>query len=70
VELHERLLHERPGLLNRVIFVTGDMMSDDIALFLKSTWCLVLQKPFEFAQLRDLMTRLMDDGAASGALAS
>lgn len=70
VELHERLLHERPRLLNRVIFVTGDMMSDEAALFLESTRCHVLQKPFEFGQLRDLMTRLMDDGATSGALAS
>jgi CheY-like chemotaxis protein len=70
IGLHERLLQERPDLMNRVIFVTGDMMSEDMALFLESTSCLVLQKPFEFAQIRDLMTRLMDDGATSEALTS
>ena len=70
VGLHERLQHERPDLLSRMIFVTGDSMSEDVALFLESTWCLVLQKPFEFAQLQDLMVRLMDDGATPEALAS
>jgi CheY-like chemotaxis protein len=70
VGLHDRLMRERPNLLNRVIFVTGDVMSDDVALFLQSTWCLVLQKPFEFAQLQQLMKHLMDDGATSEAIAS
>jgi DNA-binding response OmpR family regulator len=70
VGMHQRLAQERPDLLSRIIFVTGDLVSEDVALFLESTWCLVLQKPFEFAQLQDLMTRLMDDGATSEALAS
>ena len=70
VGLHARLQRERPDLLNRIIFVTGDLASDDVALFLESTWCIVLQKPFEFAQLQDLMMRLMDDGATPEALAS
>ena len=70
VGLHERLQEERPDLLSRIIFVTGDLASGDVARFLESTRCLVLQKPFEFGQLQRLMTRLMDDGATSEVLAS
>lgn len=57
-ELHDTLQRERPGLLARVIFSTGDVSAPDAARFVERTRCTVLEKPFELAHLAALAERL------------
>ncbi|MEO6066879.1 MAG: ATP-binding protein [Gemmatimonadota bacterium] len=51
IELHERLTDQRPGVLSRFIFATGDTASPETAAFLARVDRPVLEKPFELAQL-------------------
>jgi nitrogen-specific signal transduction histidine kinase len=51
IELHARLLDQRPGVLGRFIFATGDTASPETAAFLARVDRPVLEKPFELAQL-------------------
>lgn len=59
IELHARIERERPELLARLILSTGDSVSPDAAAFLKRSSCPVLSKPFELAELRALVARLV-----------
>ena len=59
IDLYERLRLERPAVLSRLIFSTGDVVSEDAAAFVEATRCTVLQKPFELAALRDLVERVV-----------
>ena len=52
IELHDRLKTVEPDVLPRLIFSTGDIVSDEAANFVRTSSCLVLQKPFELAALR------------------
>ena len=51
IELHERLAAERPGVLGRIVYATGDTASPETAAFLARVERPVLEKPFELAQL-------------------
>ena len=57
-ELHDALARERPQLLPRCVFSTGDVTAPDTARFLQRTHCKVLEKPFELARLADLVESL------------
>jgi CheY-like chemotaxis protein len=57
-ELHDRLADERPDLLSRLVFSTGDLVSPDAAAFVARTDCAVLEKPFQFANLDALIERV------------
>ncbi len=59
IEMYYRLQREQPSLLRRLIFSTGDLVSDDAAAFVRSTGCVVLQKPFELAALRTKVEQLL-----------
>ncbi len=56
-ELHDRLAQERPALLDRFIFVAGDVTSPEIAAFVQRTTRPVILKPFELAALADLIEK-------------
>jgi DNA-binding NtrC family response regulator len=58
IELHDKLLADRPEILSRMIFSTGDTASHEAAEFLGRTRCRVLQKPFELAALAELAEQL------------
>jgi len=58
IELHRRLRAERPHLLRRLLFSTGDLASPEAARFLGETSCPVLEKPFEFEVLAATAARL------------
>lgn len=58
IDLYERLRLERPEMLHRLIFSTGDLVSEDAAAFVEATRCTVLQKPFELSALRELAERM------------
>jgi signal transduction histidine kinase/ActR/RegA family two-component response regulator len=51
IELHTRLLEQRPGVIDRIIFATGDTASPETAAFLARVERPVLEKPFELSQL-------------------
>ena len=63
MELHARLSAQRPALLDRLILSTGDSVSPEASEFLRRSACPVLNKPFELAELRALVGRMV--GAAS-----
>jgi len=63
IDLYARLERERPDLLRRLILFTGDSVSPDAAAFLQRSACPVLNKPFELAELRALVSRICDASA-------
>jgi CheY-like chemotaxis protein len=63
IDLYERLRLERPEVLARLIFSTGDVVSEDAAAFVEATRCTILQKPFELAVLRELVERVARAGS-------
>ena len=60
-EFLERLRRDRPDLVPRVVFSTGDTFAPDTAAFLKESGVPTVIKPFDFAMLerviRDVVTR-------------
>jgi CheY-like chemotaxis protein len=59
IELYDRLKATQPRILQRLIFSTGDIVSEEAAAFVRSTDCVVLQKPFELATLRATIERVL-----------
>ncbi|MGQ0647066.1 MAG: response regulator [Gemmatimonadaceae bacterium] len=59
IELHDRLKTVAPRVLTRLIFSTGDIVSQEAAEFVNSSSCIVLQKPFELATLRETVERIL-----------
>ncbi len=58
IQLHDRLVSDRPELLQRLIFSTGDVASEEAAAFVARTTCPVLQKPFELAALAQVVDQV------------
>jgi len=48
----------RPELLKRVIFITGDTMGKETALFLKKTGGYFLKKPFSFDEMVEMIKKV------------
>ena len=57
IDLHDRLMAERPSVVRRMIFSTGDVASADARAFIDRVNAPVLQKPFELATLEDTIAR-------------
>ncbi len=64
MEMYDRLKESYPAILRRLIFSTGDLVSEEAAAFVRSTDCIVLQKPFELATLREVVDRVLQGNAA------
>ena len=60
IELYERLKTSYPAVLRRLVFSTGDIVSEEAASFVDSTECVVLQKPFELATLRSTIDKVLE----------
>ncbi len=58
IELHDQLLAERPEILDRLIFSTGDTASPEAAAFVARTRCEILAKPFTLASLVEMVERV------------
>jgi PAS domain S-box-containing protein len=58
MQLYATLATERPALLDRLIFATGDVASPDAAAFLLETRCPVLEKPYELSLLAATVDRV------------
>jgi len=65
-EFLERLQQDRPELVPRVVFSTGDTFAPDTAAFLKESGVPTVTKPFDFALLerviREVVTRAAEGG--------
>ena len=59
IELHDRIERDAPEVLPRLVFSTGDLVSDEAADFARETSCAILEKPFEFAKLRATIDRIL-----------
>jgi len=59
IELHDRIEQDCPEVLPRLVFSTGDLVSDEAADFARETSCEIIEKPFEFAKLRATVDRMI-----------
>lgn len=57
-QLYEAICNKRPELAARLAFITGDMLSPNVAEFLKRTGIPHLAKPFQPRQVIELVKRL------------
>ncbi len=53
IDLYHFLAENRPDYINRLILATGDVASQEVAEFLDTVKCPVLEKPFALAQLAE-----------------
>ena len=60
-DLHALLRHERPAVVDRMIFLTGDAVASAPAGSVIGSHPHVLQKPFELAALRTLVLRIVPE---------
>ncbi len=64
MEMYDQLKQRHPTVIRRLIFSTGDLVSEEAATFVRSTECVVLQKPFELAALREVVDRVIAQNAS------
>jgi CheY-like chemotaxis protein len=50
-ELHDLLQGEQPDVLERLMFLSGDIVGDDVRTFVDRTMCRILSKPLDIADL-------------------
>ncbi|MBI4879296.1 MAG: response regulator [Planctomycetes bacterium] len=65
MEFYERVRQFDDKLAGRILFLTGDTLSDDLATFLKRTGCLCLAKPVLLNDLFEAVEKLVS-GPARG----
>jgi CheY-like chemotaxis protein len=51
-DFYDQAVAVNPALANRVVFLTGDAISEDAQSFLATTGCRHLSKPFQFDQIK------------------
>ena len=64
-EFYAWLSVARPAEVSRLVFTTGDASEDGVAIFLRDTHCLVLEKPFELDELWTIVERLRGGSVAA-----
>ena len=60
IELHDRIQRDAPEVLPRLVFSTGDLVSNEAADFARETSCEIIEKPFEFSKLRATIDRVLE----------
>jgi CheY-like chemotaxis protein len=63
IQLYRYLEQEYPELASKVIFTTGDILSNNVDIFLKEVQRLFLPKPFTPAQLKQVIKEHFVKGA-------
>jgi two-component system NtrC family sensor kinase len=61
--LYDRLLHERPGLAARMVFITGDLLSAERRRAIRQP---IIAKPFAFERLEEALVAVMRGMAGGG----
>jgi CheY-like chemotaxis protein len=62
--LYHALQQQHPHLLQRVIFLTGDTLSEEARTFLAQTEVPRLSKPFRAAEVRQLVQQVLQKAGA------
>ena len=57
IEFHRELRTKNPQLASRVVFMTGDLVNDDVLRAVKATGNPFLEKPFTAEELREVLGR-------------
>jgi CheY-like chemotaxis protein len=63
-ELYEALQQVAPELCRRVVFATGDTVSEDARAFLQATGNRVISKPFHLEEMEQVIASLFETTAA------
>ncbi len=58
-EIYEQIGKVTPSLQERVMFITGDVISADTQAFLKKTKAPYVTKPFDIAKLKEEVKRVI-----------
>ncbi len=58
-EVHAHLLARRPQVLDRLVFVTGDVVESTTAAFIAGAGCEVVEKPFTVAEIARAVERVL-----------
>jgi two-component system NtrC family sensor kinase len=58
--LYERLSTMRPELVQRVIFITGELVSPESQAFIRLTGCPLIRKPFALDELRQVVEDMLN----------
>jgi two-component system, NtrC family, sensor kinase len=58
-QIYERLSATHPELCRRVIFITGDVINEQMQKFLEAEKCPCLAKPFKLAELRNAIKNIL-----------
>lgn len=61
VEFYKNVTQKFPGLEKKIIFITGGVFSSEIKDFLKSLPNLCLEKPFNFDEIRQSVSRVVEE---------
>jgi signal transduction histidine kinase/BarA-like signal transduction histidine kinase len=57
-ELYQQVKQQDPKLANRIIFITGDLLSEDTVKFIQETGNFCLAKPFSVEELQRILHQL------------
>ena len=55
MEVHDVLQREQPALLERLVFLTGDIVGEEVRTFVDRTTCRILTKPLDIANLEQVV---------------
>jgi CheY-like chemotaxis protein len=58
-DVHAWLSANRPNLVSKLIFITGDIVNEETAQTLAKTGAPCVEKPFRISQLMDVVKRVM-----------
>jgi two-component system NtrC family sensor kinase len=59
-ELFSWIREHHPGLAHRIIFVTGDVVSNETRSFFEKNHCRFLAKPFKIEEVKDVMQQVLE----------
>jgi DNA-binding NtrC family response regulator len=55
-----------PTLIDRIVFITGDVLGSETQNFFKITGCRYIEKPFEIDDLMMVLGELLDETTGAG----
>ncbi|MEW5917052.1 MAG: response regulator, partial [Gemmatimonadota bacterium] len=58
MQLHARLSVERPDIVPRIVFSTGDVAGPEMAAFVSKAHSLIVHKPFQLGELQEIAEKL------------
>lgn len=63
MEVYKRAVAQRPDLASRFVFMTGGAFTSEARTFIEQTDVVCLEKPFDLAQIRDLVSERIEPAA-------